>query len=52
LQQGCAVVALYGFGLIADSWGAQAYFFSAILAAFGAGLIGLSMVLKHPEKVT
>jgi MFS transporter, PPP family, 3-phenylpropionic acid transporter len=49
LQQGCSVIAVYGFGLIADDWGAKAYFVSSAIAAFGCVLILISILLKHPQ---
>jgi PPP family 3-phenylpropionic acid transporter len=49
LQQGFSVVTLFGFGLLAERWGAQAYLASAAMAAVGAAMIWASLRLQQPE---
>lgn len=49
LKQGLAVLALWGFGMLADRFGAQAYFASAAFAALGALAIWVSLRLQPPQ---
>lgn len=49
LQQGFSVVTLFGFGMLAERWGAQAYVASAGLAAVGAAMVWASLRLQQPE---
>jgi hypothetical protein len=43
------VVTLFGFGMLAERWGAQAYVASAGLAAVGAAMVWASLRLQQPE---
>jgi PPP family 3-phenylpropionic acid transporter len=49
LQQGMSVVTLFGFGMLAERFGAQSYFASAAFAALGAGLVWLSLRMGTPK---
>jgi PPP family 3-phenylpropionic acid transporter len=49
MQQGFSVVTLFGFGLLAERWGAQAYVGSAALAAVGTAMVWVSLRLRQPE---
>lgn len=49
LQQGTVVVALLGFGALAGTWGAYAYFASAAFAAAGGFLVWISLRLQQPK---
>ncbi len=46
LQSGVAIMALISFGWLAGMFGAYAFLTSASLAALGALLVGISMILK------
>jgi PPP family 3-phenylpropionic acid transporter len=50
LQQGASILALMVFGSLVGSWGAEAYFLSAGIAALGAACILASLVLKPPRE--
>jgi PPP family 3-phenylpropionic acid transporter len=48
LQQGMSVIALFGFGMLAERFGAQSYLASAAFAAVGAVLVWVSLRLRQP----
>jgi len=50
LQQGASILALMVFGSLVGSWGGEAYFLSAGIAALGAACILASLVLKPPRE--
>lgn len=50
LMLGMSVLALAGFGQLADAWGAQAYFASAAFAGVGGLAVWLSMALQGPSR--
>jgi MFS transporter, PPP family, 3-phenylpropionic acid transporter len=49
LQLGMSVLALAGFGQLADTYGAHAYFASAAFAALGGLAVWASMALQGPS---
>lgn len=50
LMLGMSVLALAGFGQLADAWGAQAYFASAAFAGVGGLAVWASMALQGPSR--
>ncbi|GGL72496.1 MFS transporter [Wenxinia marina] len=48
LQQGMSVLALTGFGALADAFGAASYFASAVFASLGVCLVLISLKLRPP----
>lgn len=51
LQLGMSVLALAGFGSLADTYGAQAYFASAAFAALGGLAVWVSMSMQGPSQL-
>lgn len=49
LQQGMSVIALVGFGWLVSVMGAKAYLVAAAFAAFGGGLVWISLRLQQPK---